>query len=391
MRAEVLDTHGTRRWPERRHAGHTARWLPDGDAAYAEMERAIEQARESVRLESYLVRAKGPAQRLRAALLRASRRGVRVCVLIDAYGSEDLPQDFFRELADGGGEVRVFNPSRLLRLSFRNHRKLLLCDDRSAIVGGFNIGPEYAGDGVVRGWRDLGLVLTGPVVAALSRSFDQMFALAPFNAAAIRAFRAASAANPREESSVRLLTSGPGCPPHRLRRALHRDMRYARSVTVMAAYFLPSSRIRRELKRCARRGGRARLLLAGPTDVPLSKLASEHLYPKLLAHGIAVHEYQPQVLHAKLLVIDDVVYVGSCNLDRRSLHINYELLVRLEWPELAADARRMFVDDLRHSVRLAPTWSASRGWWQRLRSRLAYWLLARVDPLIARRKLRTLA
>ena len=90
-------------------------------------------------------------------------------------------------------------------------------------------------------------------------------------------------------------------------------------------------------------------------------------------------------------MIDDVVYVGSCNLDRRSLHINYELLVRLEWPELAADARRMFADDLRHSVRLATTWPASRGWWQRLRSRLAYWLLARVDPVIARRKLRTLA
>ena len=72
MRAEVLDTHGARRWSERRQAGQTERWLPDGGAAYAEMERAIEQARESVRLESYLVRAKGPAQRLRAALFRAS-------------------------------------------------------------------------------------------------------------------------------------------------------------------------------------------------------------------------------------------------------------------------------------------------------------------------------
>lgn len=370
---------------------HRARWLTNGSAAYDEMERQIDAANGSVRLECYLVRPQGPAIRLREALLRAARRGVRIFVLTDAYGSADLPPGFFRQLRRYGGKVRTFNPSRLLRLSFRNHRKLLVCDRRTAVVGGFNIGPEYEGDGVSQGWRDIGLAISGPIAATLADSFDEMLQLAPFTPSAARRFQPTKPAGGGDQEPVRLLTSGPGCPRASLRRTLNQDLAVARSVAIMAAYFLPSSRIRRGLRRCVQRGGRVQLMLAGKTDVSVAKLAGECLYQRLLDTGVDIYEYQPQVLHAKLLIMDDVVYVGSCNLDKRSLHINYELLLRLDWPALAAEGRRLFLNDLDYCARIVPAhWRTNRSWWHRLRARAAYLLLSRIDPMIAYRKLKAL-
>ena len=159
----------------------------------------------------------------------------------------------------------------------------------------------------------------------------------------------------------------------------------------MAGYFLPPSRIRRALHRCAKRGGQIQLVLAGKSDVPVARYAAEHLYSTMMEGGAELYEYQPQVLHAKFILMDDIVYVGSCNLDRRSLDINFELLLRLEWPELAAQGRVLFESALALSRRVpAERWDARRRWWERLRSSLAYWLLTRVDPLLARRPLRSL-
>ena len=351
----------------------------------------VAAARESVCLESYIVRPGEPADSLLKALLAARARGVQVQVLYDAFGSEGLPAAFFAPLQAAGGAVRVFSPARRLRLAFRDHRKLLVCDARRAIVGGHNIGPEYIGDGVTRGWRDLALQIEGPVGAALAASFAAMYALAPMSAAGIREFRAKVRSLPRTTGSVRLLTSGPGWPAGVLSKALRFDLRRARTVQCMSGYFLPPSRIRRELHRCAAGGGPVQILLAGKSDVPVARYAAEHLYGAMLAGGSQLFEYQPQVLHAKLLIMDDTVYAGSCNLDRRSLNINYELLLRLEWPELAAQGRRLFADSLAYSQAVsALDWRARRQWWERLRSSAAYWLLTRIDPLLARRPLRSL-
>lgn len=371
---------------------YRARWLPHGTAAYAEMERQIDAALHSIRLECYMIRPVGPAEKLRAALLRALSRGAKVRVLVDAYGSAELPADFFSELERLGAVVRVFNPRRLLRLTFRNHRKLLVCDGETAVVGGFNIGPEYDGDGVTRGWRDLGILISGDVAQDLARSFDEMFELAEFTPAALRRFRAIDRRRKAGSDRVALLTSGPGAGRSMLRRSLKRDLAQARSVMIMAAYFLPSARIRRLLRRCVQRGGRVQVILAGRTDVPLAKLAAEHHYARLMSAGVDIYEYQPQILHAKALFIDDVAYVGSCNLDARSLRINYELLLRLDWPEFTAVGRKLFLDDLDRCRRVVPRrWAEDRGRWRALRARVAHFLLARVDPLIAQRKLRALA
>jgi cardiolipin synthase A/B len=351
----------------------------------------VASARKSVCLESYIVRPGEPADSLLRELVRACRRGAQVRVLYDAFGSEGLPADFFAPLKEAGGAVRVFSPARRLRLAFRDHRKLLVCDTHAAIVGGHNIAPEYRGDGVTHGWRDLALRIEGPIGAALETSFEAMYALAPMSAAGIREFRAAQRTRPQSAGAVRLLTSGPGWPAGVLNRALRFDLGSARAVQCMAGYFLPPQRMRRALHRCVAEGGTVQLLLAGRSDVPLARYAAEHLYGTMLDGGAQIYEYQPQILHAKLIIMDDTVYVGSCNLDRRSLGINYELLLRLEWPELAGLGRELFSSSLAHSRPVAVAeWRRRRHWWEGLRSQFAYWLFTRVDPLLARRPLRSL-
>jgi len=378
-------------YPECTRAGHRARWLTSGDATFAAMLELIDAARESVSLESYLVKAGEPAESLLKALVRARKRELKVQVLYDAFGSEGLPVTFFQALEEAGGEVRVFSPARRLRLAFRDHRKLLVCDERRGIVGGNNIGPEYTGDGVTHGWRDMALQIEGAIGKSLALSFEAMFALAPISASGIRKFRATARSIPPATGAVRLLTSGPGWRTGVLSTSLRFDLRHAQSVRCMAGYFLPPSRIRRALHRCAGRGGQVQLLLAGKSDVPVARYAAEHLYGTMMAGGAELYEYQPQNMHAKMVLMDDIVYVGSCNLDRRSLDINFELLLRLDWPELAAQGRALFAEALTHSIAVPPgEWRRHRRWWQRLRSQFAYWLLTRIDPLIARRPLRSL-
>ena len=119
-------------------------------------------------------------RRLREALLQAARRGVTVKILTDAWGSLELPGHFWDELTAAGAVCRRFNPLTLQRLTYRNHRKLLVIDNRLAIVGGFNITAEANGDGIHHGWRDLGLAIRGPLAVALAESFAEMFELADF-------------------------------------------------------------------------------------------------------------------------------------------------------------------------------------------------------------------
>jgi len=182
-----------------------------------------------------------------------------------------------------------------------------------------------------------------------------------------------------------VLLSGPGRGRSPIKHALRRDLARAQNVQIIVAYFLPTWRIRRSILRVAQRGGRVQMILAGKSDVMLSQLAGQSLYRRFLKARVQIHEYTPQILHAKLIVIDDVVYVGSSNLDQRSLNINYELMVRFENEEMAAEAREVFASTLKHCREITlEGWVKSRSVWQRIKQRWAYLLLVRFDPLVAR-------
>jgi len=367
------------------------KWMRNGDAAFPAMLAAIDGAVASVRLETYIFADDDLGRRFREALVRAAQRGANVRVLVDAIGSLGLRDEFWSPLRAAGGEARVFNPLTLKRASIRNHRKLLTCDERVAFIGGFNLSKDYEGDGIARGWLDFGLRLEGPLVAQLVASFDALFGLADF-----RHKRLVQLWRPPHKQTIgatdaQLLLGGPGRGFNPIRRALYLDLKQASDVRIIEAYFLPTWRIRHSLARVARRGGGARLILAGKSDVALSQLAGRSVYRRLLKPGVEIHEYEPQVLHAKLLILDDAVYVGSANLDPRSLSINYELMVRFTHPQLAAEARELFAGTLAHSRRIdLEAWTRSRSFWTRLKERWAYFVLARVDPHVARWQWRSL-
>ena len=174
-----------------------------------------------------------------------------------------------------------------------------------------------------------------------------------------------------------------------MRRALLRDLKNASEVKIMCAYFLPTSRLRRALRGVVKRGGKVQLILAGKSDVGISQLATRRLYEPLLRGGVEIFEYQPQVLHAKMFIIDDLVYVGSANLDVRSLKINHELLVRLSERKAAVEALSLFGKDLQQSKPIErDEWRRSRGIFSKLKERWAYLVLARLDPYLARVQLR---
>jgi cardiolipin synthase len=402
-------------------------WFTAGDAVFPAMLAAIDAAVATVAFETYIFADCQLGERFRAALTEAARRGVRVRVMIDAFGSLELPDYFWHPLQSAGGEVRVFNPITVGRLGIRNHRKLLACDGRVAFIGGFNVAHEYEGDGVTRGWCDVGIRVTGALAAQLEASFERIFALADLRHRPFIRLRKSGVKKTLVGPAEQLILSGPGRGASPLLRSLRRDLRKVvsnthrsgdslgrwpmklgaageeviapreergdvpTSVRIVVAYFLPTWRLRRDLQQIARQGGRVQLILAGKSDVRVSQLAARSLYQRLLRAGIEVYEYQPQVLHAKLFLVGNAVYAGSANLDPRSLHLNYELMARFESAETLAQASEIFASLLTRSQRIErQAWKSSRSVWTRWKERWANFLLSRVDPYLSLRQWQSL-
>jgi cardiolipin synthase A/B len=368
---------------------HQFEWHGTGRSLLEAKLSAIAKAKRFVSMETFIFRDSDIGQRFRSALTGAARRGVRVRLLVDAFGSFGLRRDYFEELLAAGGQMRWFNELRLSSLSFRDHRKLLVVDGAVAFVGGCNIAPEYFGDGVTVGWRDGGVGVQGPVAALLASEFDCQWERAVGQRWQFPAGGTSRRAYVGRGVEVEAMFIKPSLGGNPLRRALRRDLERAKDVAITSAYFLPSHRLRHHLAQAVARGARVRLLLAGKSDVPLMQLASRSLYRRLVNRGIEIWEYQPQVLHAKLIVVDDIVFVGSSNLDPRSLRINFEIMLRIQDATLAAAARQQFDADLaqRASRITLEALRHGRSWWQRLKQRFAYWLFARLDSELAALKL----
>jgi cardiolipin synthase len=368
-------------------------WLCAGQEIFPAMLEAMAAAQKSIRLETYIYSDGKLGRQFLGALLAAARRGVQVQILVDALGSWLLSDDFFEPLVAAGVEVRRFNPLHLWRFGVRNHRKLLICDDATMFIGGFNVADEYDGDGVTRGWCDVGVRIENPTLAGeLAASFDELFARSDFRRNPLMRLRAFKRKRkPPQKPAGELLLSHPDRGAGPFQTALYQDLAKAREVRIVSAYFLPTRRLRRDLMRVARRGGRVQLILAGQSDILVSQLAGRSLYHRLLKAGVEIYEYQPQVLHAKLILSDGVVYAGSSNLDIRSLNLNYELMLRLEDKTVAVEAREIFERLLKHSQRIElHQWRKSQTFWQRWKNHWAHFLLARIDPLVALRQFRTM-
>ena len=322
-------------------AGNRLTLLPGGPERLEALLALIDGARESLRILYYIFDDDESGTRVRDALIAAAGRGVKVSLLVDGFGSTEN-SDFIAPLTDSGVAYCRFSPRWGRRYLLRNHQKLALADGRRVLIGGFNVKDEYFGTVESGAWRDIGLEVEGESVACLTSYYDDLFRWTAAPKAKIRDLRRLLGKHSVTEGRLHWLFGGPARRLSPWARAIRRDMMRAKRLDMIAAYFAPSPAILRRIAQVARRGS-ARIVTAGHSDNPATIGAARSLYSYLLKRGVRIFEYQPTKLHAKLVVIDDVVHIGSANFDMRSLFLNLEMMLRVDDPGFAA-MMRGFVD-----------------------------------------------
>jgi cardiolipin synthase len=268
--------------------------------------------------------------------------------------------------------------------SVRDHRKLLVVDERIAFAGGLNIGDDYAPrEWGGKGWHDVHARVEGPVVQDLRRSFFEAWGYAsPDGEALVRALPSAhhphrpppAPAVEGEGARVQALSVGRSHDRRRIERDLQHAVSLARDhVYVQSAYFIPNRRWRRTLRRAATRGVDVRVLVPRHNDVPGIRDASRFTWGALLRGKVRLFEYQPTMLHAKTIVVDGCwCSIGSYNLDQRSLQYNWEISLSIVDPAACRALEERFARDLLASREVTLEEWARRPFWQRIKEEFFY-------------------
>ncbi len=352
------------RYPWR--AGNRAELLIDGDAFFPAMLRAIEGASEYVLLELYLVSSGLIAAQFIEALAAAAKRGVHVYLLLDGFGASRLTHSDRERLRAAGVHLAFFNPVRLdfaLRNLERDHRKVLVTDGRVAFAGGAGLSDEFAAGQHARPWRDTMVRITGPVVSDWRDLFARVWRR---NAGQPPRLPEAAAPGTPGTASGRV-TIASGLRVQEVKRSLIKHMRAARRRLWFATpYFLPSRKIRRALRRAAKRGADVRVLLPGPvTDNRPVRHAGRRFYSRLLRNGVRIFEYDARFMHAKTYLCDDWVSIGSSNADRWNLRWNLEANQEVIDPAFAGEVAAMLEADFASSREISYDEWLRRPWYGR--------------------------
>lgn len=338
--------------------------LVDGPQTYAAMLDAIESARNTIHLETYIFGDEEIGQQFADALIAQSGAGVAVRVIYDSLGSRESDDEFFEEMVAAGIEVLAYNcvnpvsGGNPLTANNRTHRKILVVDSRIAFTGGINISNTYSlssasphrRDPVSSGWRDTHVSIEGPAVAAFEKLFAQHW----------------------EQGEAKLpvadMLDQPGCEPSDdIIAVLHADggdddesaifhsyfaaVRLAeKRIWITQGYFAPDNRFTDLIVAAAGRGVDVRILVPGFSDSSAVIHASRSRYGRLLKKGVRIYEATNSVLHAKTAVIDGIwSTVGSSNLDSRSFLHNDEVNAVVVGTEFGAQLESQFFDDIEHA------------------------------------------
>lgn len=375
------------------YAGNSVRVLRDGAQTFPAMFDVIASARRTLDLEYYTIEnVKSGGRQLGALLQAKSRAGVRVRVIYDAVGSMSTPAAFFQGLRAAGVRLLQYNPINPLKAggsyapNDRDHRKILLADDRVAIVGGVNLSSSYESETPLSDkpardepqqqhvpptarpvWHDLDLEIRGPAVHQLAQLFRQQWhdqkapALAPDPPPPPRA---------EGRQIVRVIGSSPARVAPRYYATVLTAIRSAQSsIWMTAAYFVPTHHELRALKDAARRGVDVRVILPSHTDVPEVLAVQRSYYGGLLRAGVKVYERSTGIVHSKSMVVDGVwSLVGSSNFDQRSVLFNDEVDVVVLGKQTADQLRADMQSDMGHARRIDWQFIRRQGPVQRVRA-----------------------
>ena len=332
-----------------------------GESIYEAELAAIGSARSTVHIEAYLFLPGLAGDRFLEALTACARRGVTVRIVVDAFGSLLTPNRYFAELRAAGGRVMWYQPIRwytLKRFNNRTHRELLIVDGRVGIIGGAGIADYWLPSPVPgRPWRDTAVRVTGPVVAGLQTSFIENWLECSGEILTGREDfpDVGSVAASRTSGSVvgLVVNSTPSAARSTRARMLFQLLLASARKTILinSPYFVPDRSARDELLRAVKRGVSVTVITPNRlNNHPVARLASRRRYGALIAGGVAVYEYQPTMIHAKVLIVDSAwTILGSTNFDNRSFGLNDEVNVALRDESLAARMEADFANDLARS------------------------------------------
>ena len=374
-----------------RIAGHDLHLLHAPEDRLQALVALIDGAQKSVRMFFYMFGSDTAGRQILGALTSAAERGVSVRLSIDSFGSANTPNAFFNPLIAAGGQYHCFSSRWGLGYFVRNHQKILIADEMHALIGGYNITDQYFGTDA-NSWEDLGLVVSGKQVAELVGYFDRLEALTHDGSISFAKMRQLTRNWKPGNGPLQWLVGGPTNRMSSWGLALKQTLRNAKRLDIVAAYFSPSQTVLRRIAQVTRRNNGSRFVMAGKTDNGATIGAARLLYRYLLKRKAKIYEFVPKLLHSKLLVIDDISYIGSANLDVRSLFINLEIMLRIDDAAFAAHLRTLVDDMVENSQEQNRALLAKRdSYWTRFKSGFAYFLVNTLDYNIGRRiKLRRL-
>jgi cardiolipin synthase len=342
------------------HCGTGLTVLTNGSAFYEEELRAIGVARRSVNLEAYIFQKGEIAKRYADALTERARAGVKVNLVLDALGSASTTNSYFAEFKQAGGKLAWYNDTtwnKLPQYNHRTHRELLIIDGSTGFIGGAGIADHwYKGHSKHPRWRDTMIRVEGDAVPNLQATFAENWLESCGEVLTGHDYFPEIGPRGREGAAL-VINSTPSAGGATRARLLFQMLLASakRTIHITTPYFLPDHSMVNELVRAVReRGVELTLLVPGKrSDHMLTRSSSRHAYGKLLEAGARIFEYQPAMIHAKILLIDSTwAVVGSTNFDNRSFGLNDEVNLAVRGEAFVGRLEKDFVADLAQSERI---------------------------------------
>jgi cardiolipin synthase A/B len=363
-------------------SGNQINLLQNGDMYFPALEAAIHQAQQEIFMETYIFLDDQIGNRIAGALVAAAKRGVKVRLMVDAFGCNATPRKFFSMMETAGASIHFYRPkqgffhfkrNRLRRL----HRKLACVDGTVAFAGGINIQDDLDVPGITQPRFDYAVQIHGPLVEQVREQVAWLWELLDWTRQRNRPEKLLPTIVPVPAGKQRAALVIRDNLFHRrdIERAYLSAIGHARHEIIIAnAYFVPGRRIRRALVEATRRGVKVILLLQGRVDHWLQHFATLALYGQLLGKGISIYEYQVANIHAKAAVIDlHWATVGSSNLDPFSLVLSREANVVVEDKAFATELQQSLYRAMEdQSAKVDPESWSRRNSFERVRDWLAY-------------------
>lgn len=349
-------------------------YFNNGKEKFEALVQDIRNAKKFIHLEYYIWRGDRLGTRLVEELTKKAAEGVEVRILYDGIGNARLPKYFFDKFHDAGGYTAAFLPRFVVRLNYRNHRKLAIIDGKIGYIGGFNVGDEYLGIVKRYGpWRDTHLRFRGDAIDQMQMRFIKDWNFTAKNGIIQLSEKYFPKRVQFDGVRTQIVSSGPDTQWKNVRNGYFKMMNEAEShIYLTTPYFVPDDGIFEALRVAALSGLDVRIIIPGNPDHFFVYWASMSYLGELLEAGVKVYQYEKGFIHAKVLTIDGTVSsVGSANMDIRSFDLNFEVNAFMYDEDITKVLEDDFKNDLRCCVEITKEWYHRRRWWFKVREAIA--------------------